>query len=315
MREHVTVNEVGLRDGLQNQPRLVPIEGKLAMLKALLASGLRSFEVTSFVSRKAVPQLADAAELFARLPTDQGVNFEALVPNMRGYERAIDAGAKTISVVLGATDTFNRRNINMTLDEAISVCTAVVGRANRDGIKPRAYIAMATACPYEGPTSPDVVFELATRMFAAGAEEVIVADSIGAGNPSQVTHLFETLVERHGAERLAGHFHDTRGMGLTLAWAALQCGIRKFDSSIGGLGGCPFAPGATGNLATEDLVFMLEESGFQTGIDMAGLQKAISVAEAQVGHRLGGRIMSWRRSQERWRKEEAGTAHQHRVFA
>ena len=315
MRDKVTVNEVGLRDGLQNQPRLVPIEGKIAMLEVLMAAGLRSFEVTSFVSPKAVPQLADAAELFARLPTDQGVNYEALVPNMRGYERAIDAGARTISLVLGATDTFNRRNINMTLDEAISVCIAVINRATRDGIKPRAYIAVATACPYEGPTSPCVVFELATKMFAAGAEDVIVADSIGAGNPSQVTHIFETLVARFGAKRLAGHFHDTRGMGLTLTWAALQCGIRKFDSSIGGLGGCPFAPGATGNLATEDLVFMLEESGFQTGIDMGGLRKAISVAEAQVGHGLGGRIMSWCRSQERRGREKASADHQSREFA
>jgi len=304
MGERVRVNEVGLRDGLQNQPRTVPLEGKLAMFDALAAAGLRSFEVTSFVSPKAVPQMADATELFGRLPPANGMNYEALIPNLKGYERAVDAGAKTISLVLAATDSFNRKNINMSLDETIAVCTAVFERARRDGIKPRAYISVATACPFEGPTPPQVVFELAARMFDCGAEDVIVADSIGAGNPAQITHLFGTLAGRYGAARLAGHFHDTRGLGLALTWAALECGIRSFDSSIGGLGGCPFAPGATGNLATEDLVFMLEESGFETGIDMAALRAAVAVAEAEVGQTLGGRIMTWYRSQERRQQAE-----------
>lgn len=308
MGERVTVNEVGLRDGLQNQPRIVPVEGKLAMLDALVAAGVRSFEATSFVSPRAVPQMADASELFGRLPAVTGINYEALVPNMKGYERAIDAGVKTVSLVLGATDTFNRKNLNMSLAETIAVCVAVIERARDDGIKPRAYISCATACPYEGRFSSDVVFELAARMFDAGAHDVIVADSIGAGNPAQISHLFGTLARRYGAERLAGHFHDTRGLGLALTWAALECGIRTFDSSIGGLGGCPFAPGATGNLATEDLVFMLEESGFETGIDMAGLRAAVAVAEAQVGQTLGGRIMTWYRSQEQRQQAKALSA-------
>ena len=216
MGEHVTVNEVGLRDGLQNQPRIVPVEGKLAMLDTLVTAGVRSFEATSFVSPKAVPQMADASELFGRLPSANGTNYEALVPNMKGYERAVAAGAKTISLILGATDTFNRKNINMSLAETVAVCVAVIERARHDDIKPRAYISCATACPYEGRFSSDVVFEPTARMFDAGAHDVIVADSIGAGNPAQITHLFGTLVGRYGAERLAGHFHDTRGLGLAL---------------------------------------------------------------------------------------------------
>jgi len=308
MGEHVTVNEVGLRDGLQNQPRIVPVEGKFAMLDTLVTAGVRSFEATSFVSPKAVPQMADASELFGRLPSANGTNYEALVPNMKGYERAVAAGAKTISLILGATDTFNRKNINMSLAETVAVCVAVIERARHDDIKPRAYISCATACPYEGRFSSDVVFEPTARMFDAGAHDVIVADSIGAGNPAQITHLFGTLVGRYGAERLAGHFHDTRGLGLALTWAALECGIRTFDSSIGGLGGCPFAPGATGNLATEDLVFMLEESGFETGIDMDGLRAAVAVAEAEVGQSLGGRIMTWYRSQEQRQQAKALSA-------
>jgi len=308
MGEHVTVNEVGLRDGPQNQPRIVPVEGKFAMLDTLVTAGVRSFEATSFVSPKAVPQMADASELFGRLPSANGTNYEALVPNMKGYERAVAAGAKTISLILGATDTFNRKNINMSLAETVAVCVAVIERARHDDIKPRAYISCATACPYEGRFSSDVVFELTARMFDAGAHDVIVADSIGAGNPVQITHLFGTLVGRYGAERLAGHFHDTRGLGLALTWAALECGIRTFDSSIGGLGGCPFAPGATGNLATEDLVFMLEESGFETGIDMDGLRAAVAVAEAEVGQSLGGRIMTWYRSQEQRQQAKALSA-------
>lgn len=297
MAEKVVVHEVGLRDGLQNQPRLVPLEGKLAMLDALIAAGCRSIEATSFVSPKAVPQMADAAELYARLPKDPAINFEALVPNERGYERAVACGATTVALVLAATDTFNRRNINMSLEKAVAVNEAVIRRAKDNGIRARSYISVATACPYEGPTPPEVVFGLIGRMMDAGADEIVVSDSIGAGNPGQLQFIFETLVRRYGAEVLAGHFHDTRGMALTLTWVALQCGIRKFDSSIGGLGGCPFAPGATGNVATEDLVFLLNDSGFDTGISLDGLAAAVAVAEEATAQPLGGRIMGWYRAQ------------------
>ncbi len=290
MGDVVTVHEVGLRDGLQNQPRVVPTEGKLRLLDALLAAGLRSVEAASFVSPKAVPQMADAAALYARLPQDRGVSYEALVPNEKGYERAVEAGATTVALVLAATDAFNRRNVNMSLDEAVRVNEAVIRRAAADGIRARSYLSVVAACPYEGLTPPETVIDLAARMFDAGADELALGDSTGAGNPAQMTCLFEALARRHGPERLAGHFHDTRALGLTLTWAAIGCGIRKFDGAIGGLGGCPFAPGATGNLATEDLVFMLAEAGFETGIDVEALRRAVAIAEELTGQRLGGRI-------------------------
>jgi len=178
--ETVVVHEVGLRDGLQNQPRLVPLESKLAMLDALIEAGCRSIEATSFVSPKAVPQMADAAELYARLPRDAGINFEALVPNERGYDRAVECGVTTVALVLAATDTFNRKNINMSLDKAVAVNEAVIGRAKADGIRARSYISVATACPYEGPTPPEVVFDLTARMINAGADEVVISSQAQA---------------------------------------------------------------------------------------------------------------------------------------
>ena len=308
MSDKVIVNEVGLRDGLQNQPRHVPVEGKLDMLDALIAAGVRSVEVTSFVSPKAVPQMADATELYSRLPLDKGVSFEALVPNEKGYERAVAAGAKTIALVLASTEEMNQKNIGMSLARATEVNIAVIKRAISEGIKPRSYISTAVGCPFEGDVAPEVVFDLAACMFEAGAAEVAVADTIGSGDPAQVKFIFETLANRYGAERLAGHFHDTRGLALANTWAALECGVRKFDTAIGGLGGCPFAPGATGNVATEDVVHMLERSGFETAIDMEGLRKAVAVAEKYTELKLGGRVLTWIESQERRRQAKAVAA-------
>lgn len=296
MADRVHINEVGLRDGLQNQPRILATDDKLELLDALLAAGLTSFEAASFVSPRAVPQMADADRFFERLPARDGVSYEALVPNRRGYERARDAGVRTIAVVLGATDSFNRRNINMTLPEAMEVCRSVIATALDDGLRPRAYISMATACPYEGTTPIGRVMDLAQHLFGAGAAEVIVGDSIGAGTPAQIKAIFQPLVRDYGADRLAGHFHDTRGMALAMTWAALEAGIRRFDSSIGGLGGCPFAPGATGNLATEDLTFMLNECGFDTGVDVDLLLAAVDAAERLLDTTLGGAVIRWHRA-------------------
>jgi len=298
MSNNVVVNEVGLRDGLQNQPRHVPLEGKLAILDALLSSGISSIEASSFVSPKAVPQMADAAELFSKLPQNQDVSFEALVPNEKGYERAVAAGAKTIALVLASTETMNQRNIGMSLDLATQVNVSVIKRAKKEGIKPRSYISTAVGCPFEGDVEPEVIFDLTELMFDAGAEEVAIADTIGSGHPAQVKYIFETLAARFGSERLAAHFHDTRGLALANIWAALECGIRKFDTSLGGLGGCPFAPGATGNVATEDVVFLLEKSGYQTGIEIPKLRKAINIASQYTDQKLGGRILTWIESQE-----------------
>jgi hydroxymethylglutaryl-CoA lyase len=299
MRERILINEVGLRDGLQNLPRHVPLEHKLELFHALAASGLRDFEATSFVSPKAVPQLADAAELLARLPNDRDFRYTCLVPNLRGYERAKAAGARSIAVVLAATDTFNRKNINMSLEQATGVCAEVVQQARRDGIAARAYIAAAFACPFEGPTPPATVFRLLERMSEAGATELAVADTIGAANPRQTKELLSAVVRDHGAARVAAHFHDTRGLGSALAWAALEAGVRRFDGSIAGLGGCPFAPGASGNVATEDLVFMFEDCGFDTGVDFARLLKAVDTAGTLLATSVGGRIVPWSRSRGR----------------
>ncbi|PPR23754.1 MAG: Hydroxymethylglutaryl-CoA lyase YngG, partial [Alphaproteobacteria bacterium MarineAlpha10_Bin1] len=193
MSDKVIINEVGLRDGLQNQPRHVPVEGKLEILDALIDAGVRSVEATSFVSPKAVPQMADAAELYGRLPLDKGVTYQALVPNEKGYERAVASGAKTIALVLASTEQMNVKNIGMSLERATEVNIAVIKRAKREGIIPRSYISTAVGCPYEGDVAPEVVFDLTARMFEAGAVEVAVADTIGSGNPAQVKFIFETL--------------------------------------------------------------------------------------------------------------------------
>jgi hydroxymethylglutaryl-CoA lyase len=297
MVETVHINEVGLRDGLQIQPRFVPTAGKLELCQALIDAGVREIEATSFVSPKAVPQMADAGELFPALPMRAGVHYSALVPNEKGYERARVAGADTVALVIATTETFNRRNINMSFAEALAVNQAVIARARTDGVHARAYISGAFVCPYEGVTPLARLLDLTERLLDAGADEIGIADTIGAGHPKQCQEIFSAVVRRWGAERFSAHFHDTRAMGLVLAWVALQEGIRKFDSSIGGLGGCPFAPGAAGNLATEDLVFMLEPSGYRTGIDVAGLRAAVVIAERLLGHPLGGRITPWWRAQ------------------
>ncbi len=299
MTERIFINEVGLRDGLQNQPKIVSTENKLTIFHALAAAGLKAFEVTSFVSPKAVPQLADAADLLKSLPDDPQFRLTCLVPNMRGYERAVSAGARAIAVVLSATNTLNRRNINMSLDDASAVCEQVVRKAKSDGLFARAYIAAAFACPFEGQTPRKIVFELLDQMTTAGADELAIADTIGAANPKQVRDVFAAAIASYGATRTVAHFHDTRGLASALAWAALDSGVRRFDSSIAGLGGCPFAPGASGNVATEDLNFLFRDLGFETGIDFDKLFDAIDLVENLLGPGHGGRILPWYRTQRR----------------
>lgn len=296
--ESVTVNEVGPRDGLQNEPAPVDTEGKIRLIQAIIDAGIRSIEATSFVSARAVPQMADAAALFAALPAKDRIDYSVLVPNIKGYERAREAGATSIAVVLSASDTMNRKNINMSLAEARSACGEMIRRAAADGVTGRGYIAVAFCCPYEGPTPVPRVLELADEMFAAGAAEVIIADTIGAANPTGVFKLLTALGARHAMNRLSAHFHDTRAMALANVWAALHAGVHKFDSCIGGLGGCPFAPGASGNLATEDLVVMLGECGYDTGVSVDALRRAVRVAEQLVRRPLGGRIAPWLESRD-----------------
>jgi hydroxymethylglutaryl-CoA lyase len=297
MAERIVINEVGLRDGLQNQPRILSTEAKISLFDSLASAGLRDFELTSFVSPKAVPQLADAREVLAAVKDRPGFRLTCLVPNMRGYERAKAAGAKGVAVVLATTETLNRKNINMSLAEATAVCEQVVHQAHHDEVFARAYIATAFACPFEGAVAPEIVLQIAARMTRAGADEIAIADTIGAAHPKEVRRLLDPLVREYGPDRIAAHFHDTRGLGSALAWAALEAGVRRFDGSIAGLGGCPFAPGASGNVATEDLVFLFDRAGFDTGVNLDKLIDAVGKANDLIGQAHGGRILPWYRTQ------------------
>jgi hydroxymethylglutaryl-CoA lyase len=301
MTERLTITDVSPRDGLQNQPVPVSTADKLELVRRLVAAGVASVEATSFVSPKAVPQMADAGELLPQVQQAwPQLRCSALVPNLKGLERAHAAGAREIAVVLSATETMNRKNINMGLDEAADVSERTVRQARQLGMRTRAYVAVAFECPFEGITPSSRVQALAERMADAGADEVVIADTIGAASPGMVKERMGALVHALGTDRLAIHLHDTRGLGAANAWAALEAGVRRFDASVGGIGGCPFAPGAAGNLATEDLVLLAERSGFATGITLPGLLEAIDFAESVLQRPLGGRSIAWlRRQRER----------------
>lgn len=291
---HIT--DVSPRDGLQNQPAMVSTQDKLGLVERLVAAGVRSVEATSFVSPRAVPQMADAGELLPRLAARwPQLRASALVPNLKGLERAQAAGAREIAVVLSATETMNRKNINMGLSEALDISEQTLERARILGLRTRAYVAVAFECPFEGPTPQAVLMRLAGRMHEAGADEIVIADTTGAAAPAQVRDRLAALRDVLPLHQLALHLHDTRGLGLANAWAGLEAGVRRFDASVGGLGGCPFAPGAAGNLATEDLVLLAERSGLATGVALDGLLDAIGFAEAVLGRPLGGRSSAWLR--------------------
>ncbi len=302
MSERVLINEVSLRDGLQNHPRLVSVEDKLRLVAALIEAGLPAIEVTSFVSPKAVPQMADADELYPRLPARTEVSYSALVPNARGLARAQTAGVEEIAVVLSATEMMNQRNINMGLSEALAVSSQTISNARALGMRAKAYLAVAFVCPFEGETSEDRVIELGDQLLAAGADEIVIADTIGAAAPAAVSRLFRRCAERWSPGRVAAHFHDTRALAVANAWAALEAGVRKFDASVGGLGGCPFAPGAAGNVATEDLVVLFEQCGFTTGINLSRLRYAGEIAGELVGYPVGGRSTAWLDASEKRQK-------------
>ena len=296
--ERIHITDVAPRDGLQNQQVQVPTAAKLELIRLLAAAGVQSVEATSFVSPKAVPQMADAGDLVGRLNVAlPELRSSVLVPNLKGLERAHAAGAQEIAVVLSATETMNRKNINMGLAEATEVSAQTLVEARRLGMRTRAYVAVAFDCPFEGETPLAEVVRLAARMREEGAGEIVIADTIGSASPGQVKERLRALREVVPVGQLAVHFHDTRGMGVANAWAALEAGVRRFDASVGGIGGCPFAPGAAGNVATEDLVLMAERSGFATGISIDGLLDAVDFAEAQLQRSLGGRAITWLRRQ------------------
>lgn len=290
--ERVVVNDVGPRDGLQNQPRILTPEQRLQLIEALVAAGMKHIEFGSFVSPKAVPAMAGTDALAAKLPKGD-VEFTALIPNRKGYDLAKAAGVRSMALVVAASKTMNEKNIRMDTDAALAVCTEVLAQARIDGIPVQACIATSWECPFEGATDPGVVSQLAARLRADGADRVIIADTIGAAHPGQVRSLMSRLVREMPADRLTCHFHDTRAMGVANAYAALDAGIRRFDASVGGLGGCPFAPGATGNVATEDLVMMLSLMGFDTGIHLDKLLAAAKLAGELTGAPTGGRSTAW----------------------
>ncbi|MEJ8567858.1 hydroxymethylglutaryl-CoA lyase [Elongatibacter sediminis] len=293
MSEWVVINDVGPRDGLQNQSKVLEPGQRLELIESLLAAGVRHIEVGAFVSPRAVPAMAGADRVIAGLPQVAGADYSVLIPNLKGYELATAAGARHVAMVLYGSDGMARKNVNMSLQQAEEATTAILERARTDGVRVAATIAVAFECPFDGPTDPDVVARIAADFLAQGVDEFVIADTIGAANPAQVRGLMDRLVEDHGPERLACHFHDTRAMGLANVFAALESGVRRFDASIGGLGGCPFAPGATGNVATEDVVMMLEQMGFATGIDLAALVDAAERARELTGTAPGGRSMAW----------------------
>jgi hydroxymethylglutaryl-CoA lyase len=296
MTEHVVINDVGPRDGLQNQPRVLSSEQRLRLVEALLAAGVSHIEVGSFVSPRAVPAMAGTAEVVAGLPLNVA-NYSALVPNRKGYELARGAGVDIIELVVASTDTMNLKNINVDTAQAMANLAEIATMARADGINAMSYLATAWECPFEGRVSEEAVMALAQEMFAAGIEEVVIADTIGAADPAGVRRLTREAAAEFGPERLSCHFHDTRGMGVANVAAALESGIRKFDGSIGGLGGCPFAPGASGNVATEDVVLMLHQMGFDTGIDLGKLVAAVELAVELTGNCSGGNAINWLRRQ------------------
>lgn len=280
----VTVVEVGPRDGLQNEAAVVPSDVKIKFVDALSAAGLPVVEATSFVSPRAIPQLADAEAVLRGIHRRAGVRYPVLVPNERGLERALAAGAQEIAVFTAASETFNRKNINATIAESIARFAPVLKRAKELHLRVRGYVSTCFGCPYEGRVPPKQVVEVAERLLAIGVDELSIGDTIGVATPNQVIEVGEGLLDRVDVGRLAMHFHDTRGTALANVVTALQMGISIFDSSAGGLGGCPYAPGASGNLATEDLLYMLAGMNIETGASLEKVVAATTLIAASLGH-------------------------------
>lgn len=289
--DRVTIVEVGPRDGLQNERAVVATDAKVAFVEALAAAGHRVIEVTAFVSPRWVPQMADAEQVFARLARRPGVRYTALVPNVAGLDRALACGLSEIAIFAAASDTFSRRNINQGIDESLATYRTVCKRAQAAGLRVRAYLSTAFGCPFEGAVAPERVADVAGRLLDLGVFEVAVSDTIGIAHPGQVPRVLDAVFRRVPLGQVALHFHDTRGTALANVLAALDCGVATFDSAAGGLGGCPYAPGAAGNLATEDLLYMLDGLGIDTGVSIAGVLAASLALEPLLDHPLPSRYV------------------------
>jgi len=288
--DHVSIYEVGPRDGLQNEAVTIGTVRKLRLIDALCAAGLKRIEMTSFVSPHWIPQLADADRLADLVGQREGVQFSALCPNPRGLARARVADLREVAVFLSASETHNRRNINKSVEQAMGVFRELIPQALAYDMRVRGYVSTAWGCPYEGEIDPARVLVLARQLLELGCYEVSLGDTIGVGTPLQTKRILRQILAEIPASKLALHMHDTRGQALANVLVGLDMGIRNFDAAIGGLGGCPYAPGASGNLATEDLVYMLNNMGVNTGIDSEKLFEAGQVAEAVVRRELPGRV-------------------------
>jgi hydroxymethylglutaryl-CoA lyase len=286
----VRLVEVGPRDGLQNEPHTVPTAVKLELIERLVAAGLRDIEVTSFVSPRWVPQMADQAEVMNGLQRRAGVNYPVLTPNLKGFEAAVAAGATEVAVFASASEGFSQKNINCSIDESIDRFVPVVEAAGRRGVRVRGYVSCTTECPYDGPTDPARAARVAARLHALGCYEVSVADTLGTATPTAVLRMLEAVSAAVPVERLAGHFHDTYGMAIANVHASYGFGLRVFDSAVAGLGGCPYAKGATGNVATEDVVYLLQGMGVDTGVDLDRLVACGQWISAALGRPNGSRV-------------------------
>jgi hydroxymethylglutaryl-CoA lyase len=294
----VTVVEVGPRDGLQNEATPIGTPQKIDLVNRLSAAGLPVIEVSAFVSPRWVPQMADAGDVFAGIARRSGTRYTALVPNLAGLERARAADVREVAIFAAASESFSRRNINQSIDESLDTYRAVCSRAAELNLRVRAYLSTAFGCPFEGSVHPSRVADIASALIDMGAFEVSVSDTIGIAHPGQVPGVVGAVAGRVPLGQIALHFHDTRGTALANVLTALDLGISTFDASAGGLGGCPYAPGATGNLATEDLVYMLSGLEIETGIDLDALLAASAFIEPHVGHPLPSRYYRATRARE-----------------
>jgi len=290
---HVRIREVGPRDGFQNEPEIIPTDVKIALINALGRTGLPRLELTSFVRADVIPQLADAAEVLERVTLPAGVSRSVLIPNERGLDNALKLRARfdEINVFMSASESHNRANVNRGVDDSLAGLERVVVRAREHGLRCEAMISVAFGCPYEGYVDPETVFAIGRRLAAAGADEIGFGDTTGMANPAQVRAFFERAFERLPDVELTAHFHNTRGQGLANAYAALEAGVSSLESSFGELGGCPVPAGATGNIASEDLVSMLHEMGIETGIDLPALLDCARAVRDALGRPLGSHTL------------------------
>jgi len=286
----VRIVEVGPRDGLQNEARRVPTEIKIELIHRLADAGLPAVEATAFVSPKWVPQMSDSAQVMAGLRRKPGVAYPVLVPNLQGFEAACAAGAEEVAVFGAASETFSRRNINCSIAQSLERFAPVVKAARARKMRVRGYISCAAGCPYEGEVKPQAVAAVAEKLYKMGCYEISLGDTIGVGTPGRIRAMIEAVAKKVPIGRLAGHYHDTYGQALANIYASLELGVKTFDSSVAGLGGCPYAKGATGNVATEDVIYMLEGLGIRTGVDLTRLRQAGKFICAELGREPDSKV-------------------------